>query len=442
MKHDKKFYLIRSIAASIVIFSCTIILLVSLINARESNLMHERNLKSLQTVSNMADYVRYSIETRLMILKGYEVYVMTDPGVTEDFTLEYLKNLVNGDPLIRNIGIIKDTTIIFNYPKETNIKAIGVDLATVPNQRDAILKVKESLEPVFLGPVDLVQGGRGFIARTPIVVDGVYWGQISIVLRADEIEKMFLDYATERNLKIAMFNGSPEEKNLIIGNADILKQQPIFNTISIMETEYTIAAIESVPAFSAGSRGVSLSLAIAAALLMAWLTYYVLMKNAQIKFQASIDSLTNVHNRSYLDFFIKGLFGREKVNLKRIGIVEMDIDDFKSINDNYGHQAGDAALKIIASSLQALCRKTETIFRMGGDEFLIIFNDIGSQESFDIIMDRILKGLPRVLHYRGHDIPLSMSFGSALFPEDGEHFEELFRHADRQMYENKKTKSR
>ena len=160
------------------------------------------------------------------------------------------------------------------------------------------------------------------------------------------------------------------------------------------------------------------------------------MRSAGIKFQASIDSLTQVHNRSYLEFFIKGLFQHAKTNGTHIGIVEMDIDHFKSINDTYGHLAGDAALKLVASSLLSHCRKSETVFRMGGDEFLIIFKDLADKNSFGLILERIKSGLPTILHYHDFEIPISISTGHAVYPEDGDHFDALFKHADKMMYAN------
>ncbi len=440
MKHDKKFYLIRSLAAGALIFICVMLLLASLISTRAHNQLQARNLQSLKATSDMAEYVRYSIQMRLMILKGYEVYVMTNPDISEEITMKYLKNLIGDDPLVKNVGIIKDTTIIFNYPKEENIKAIGVDISKIPDQRDALLKVKATGLPVFFGPVNLVQGGQGFIARIPINVGVDYWGQISLVLKADEVEAMFMNYAESRNLEIAMFRNDTDPSSLVLGNADILDKTPVLNSVTIMDSAYIIACVDNTPIPEQQYVIPSYIGAFLLSLLLAWLVFFSLMKSAEIKFQASIDSLTKAHNRSYLDFFIKGLFQRAQSDGTLLGIIEMDIDHFKQINDSYGHMAGDEALKLISSGLLSLCRQTETVFRMGGDEFLVVFHDLSEKSSFDMILQRISEGLPSTLNYHGHVIPLSVSMGFALYPENGENFDVLFKHADQQMYANKKSK--
>jgi diguanylate cyclase len=440
MKHDKKHYFLRSLITGIGIFIGMMLLLTSLIQTREGVLLQTRNIKSLQAISSMTEYVKYSIETRLLLLKGYEVYLMTNPDLTEDETINYLKSLIGSDALINNVGIIKDTTIIFNYPKEQNQKAIGVDVAKIPEQRDALLKVKNSLEPVFFGPVDLVQGGSGYIARMPILVDEKYWGQISIVLKADMVNNLFMEYAAAKNLEIAIFQNSVSRDHLVLGSYSILDKTPVLNTISIMNTNYIIAALNSEPVSSAEYSSLAYLFAFILSLFLAYLIFFSLMKSAETKVQASIDSLTKVHNRSYLDFFLKNLFQKAKQNGTLIGIIEMDIDHFKSINDTYGHLAGDAALQLVSSKLLSICRKTETVFRMGGDEFLIIFHDLSAKEPFETIVTRVIDNLPDQMHYHDQSIPIGISMGHALFPEDGEDFDTLFKHADQQMYKHKKHK--
>lgn len=440
MVHNKNRYFIISIIFSSVVFAIMLFVLFSLIHSIESNAIKKRNLNSMKSVSHMTEYIKFSIERPVMLLKGYEVYLMTNPELSEDETYDYLENLVGSDELVRNIGIIKGSTIVFNYPKEDNYKAIGIDLSKIPQQKDALNKVKITMKPLFFGPIELVQGGSGYIARTPIAVDGKYWGQVSIVLKADEVNRVFQDYAKGLNLEISLFQGSPSEKNLIFGDAGILNNNPIITTVSLIGSQYTMAAHEIKSEVVFDRYGLLFGFAFVFSLLLAFVVFLGFSKMNQIKIQASKDKLTQLHNRNHLEYFLKDVFNRAKNSEMKIGIVVMDIDDFKETNDTYGHLAGDAALKEISSSFLSTCRKTETVFRMGGDEFLIIFEDISSREAIEAISQRIISNLPPKIKYKDFEIPLAVSAGYALYPEDGEEFDVLFKHADDLMYKNKKDK--
>ncbi len=439
---QKNKHLVGSILIGTMVFIVLLVVLFSWIQSRESNDLKARNLKSMTVVSQMAEFIKFSIEKRVLLLKGYEVYLMTNPDISEEQTLAFLQNLIGDDPLINNIAIIQDSTIIFNYPKEENKSSIGVDLLKIPAQRDGFNKVKITLQPLFFGPVDLVQGGRGYIARTPLIMEGKYWGQVSIVLKAEAINELFKNYAAQLNLEITLFKELPSKDNIILGNAVILEQEPIIRTISIMGSRYVIAALEITGDEGAGSYMPLYILAFAFSFLLAFVVFLGLMKSNEIRVQASKDKLTQVHNRSHLDHFLRKTFNRVKNDGMKMGIVVMDIDDLKTINDKYGHLAGDAVLQALSTYLLSVCRKTETVFRMGGDEFLIVFEEIISRDTLEAIVERILSGIPSELKYKEFSISLRVSAGYSFYPEDGDDFDLLFKHADDQMYKNKRGKLR
>jgi len=438
MLQSKNKYLIIAIAAGIFVFSIMVVILSMLINSKEKIDLEAQKINSLRSVSRMTEFVKFSIEESIMLLKGYNAYIITNPDISEEKTLAYLHNLIGDDNLIKNVGIIKDTTIIFNYPKEENQKAIGTNLAKIPEQKDDLLKVKNTLKPIFFGPINLVQGGQGYIARIPIIMDGKYWGQISIVLKSDKVEKLFQQYAKDNNLEISMFKGEESSENIIFGDINIIDRDPIFSTVSLIGTDYVIAALDIASETGKSHYLWMYIFSVIFALLIGYVVFISFMNTSRIKLQASIDKLTRVYNRSQLDSFIKEAFQKAKKNNTELGIVVMDIDNFKATNDIYGHLAGDIILQNVSSTMLTICRKTETVFRMGGDEFMILFQDISGRESFEIIIDRIINMLPSTVTYQNHEIPVSLSAGFALYPEDGKDFDTLFKYADDKMYKSKK----
>lgn len=440
MVQNKNKHFIVSLIAGLVVFGVMFFTLFSLIQAREINAEKTRNLNSMKVISHMTEFLKFSIEKPVLLLKGYEVYIMTNPDISEEETLQYLENLIGEEKLIKNIGIIKGSTIIFNYPKEQNLKAIGTDLSKVAEQKDALKKVEITMQPLFFGPVSLVQGGTGYIARTPIEIEGKYWGQVSVVLKAEEVNKLLQDYAARLKLEISLFQGSPVKENLIFGDIDILDRNPILSTVSLIGSQYVIAAHEIEAETVFGNYEILYWFSFLFSLLLAFVVYLAFMRSSEIRRQASKDKLTQLHNRSHLDGFLKTVFSRAKNKKMKIGILVMDIDHFKETNDVYGHLAGDAVLQAVAATLLSICRKTETVFRMGGDEFLIIFQDVSTREAMEAIANRVISGLPLTVLYNEFEISLAVSAGYSLYPEDGEEFDILFKQADDLMYENKKAK--
>ena len=437
MIHSKKRYLIIAIAAGIFVFSIMAALLFMLINSKEKVDIENQKLNSLSSASRMTAYVKFTIEESIILLKGYNAYITTNPDISEEKTIAYLDNLIGDNNLIKNVGVIKDTTIIFNYPKEGNQKAIGTDLAKIPEQKDDLLKVKNTLNPIFFGPINLVQGGQGYIARIPIILEGKYWGQISIVLKSDEFEKLFQEYAKDNELEIAMFKGDASSQNIIFGDINILGKNPIISTVSLLGTDYKMASLDLSSKYGMYQYLWMYILSILFSLMLAYMVFKSFMNTSRIKVQASKDKLTMVYNRGQLDSFIKDALQQTKKNGTELGIIVMDIDNFKATNDIYGHLAGDVVLRKVASSMLALCKKTETVFRMGGDEFMIVFHDVSGRESFETITDRIMNMLPSTVIYQNQEIPLSLSLGFALYPKDGKDFDTLFKCADDKMYINK-----
>lgn len=142
------------------------------------------------------------------------------------------------------------------------------------------------------------------------------------------------------------------------------------------------------------------------------------------------DSLTGVYNRRYYDDYIQNA---EDIQ----AAVMIDVDNFKHINDNYGHDAGDIVLHSIAQTILSCVRKTDVVIRYGGDEFAVIFYQI-PEEVFETKLER-MRYLVEILSVNEHpEIHMSISVGGAYGTKRAK---ELFKIADRMMYQSKRTKN-
>ncbi|MBP6097644.1 MAG: EAL domain-containing protein [Methyloversatilis sp.] len=161
------------------------------------------------------------------------------------------------------------------------------------------------------------------------------------------------------------------------------------------------------------------------------------MAEAHIQHLATRDPLTGLPNRATfrdrLDQHVLMATRREA----RVGVLFIDLDRFKPINDTLGHDVGDDALVIIAERLNRCLRGSDTIARLGGDEFAIVLPDAAGETEVLNVAAKIVKALEESFTCKGFPLHLSASVGAAIFPEHGRLGDELLRHADLAMYQAK-----
>lgn len=154
----------------------------------------------------------------------------------------------------------------------------------------------------------------------------------------------------------------------------------------------------------------------------------------EIETMAYYDQLTGLPNRTLFSDRLAQALHLAKRNNRLVGVVLMDLDSFKMINDTLGHSGGDEVLKEVARSLQQRLRKSDTVARFGGDEFLILLNDIGDYESVASATEDIMELFIHPFYVQGQNFFLSGSAGAAVFPHDGTDEETLLKNADVAMY--------
>ena len=156
-----------------------------------------------------------------------------------------------------------------------------------------------------------------------------------------------------------------------------------------------------------------------------------------IKHLANHDALTGLPNRRLFNERINLEISRAQRNKQRIGVMMFDLDHLKKVNDSYGHNVGDLLLQAVAQRLLGLLRKSDTIARMGGDEFLLILPEMQHQGDAVQTAERILEALSTPFHLEGYQIDITTSIGVAFFPDDGDEVNLLVKNADIAMYKAK-----
>lgn len=160
---------------------------------------------------------------------------------------------------------------------------------------------------------------------------------------------------------------------------------------------------------------------------------------ARLQYMAQYDQLTHLPNRVLLHERVKDSLARARKESGRMALLYVDLDKFKQVNDTYGHGVGDLLLQAIANRLKGCVRETDTVARIGGDEFVVLLDSIQEAQDASIVDAKIRHVLNQPLRLDGHSLSVQASIGIALYPEHGSQEEQLFKHADEAMYEVKRA---
>tara|TARA_B100000989_G_scaffold297619_1_gene283915 strand:- start:44427 stop:46103 length:1677 start_codon:yes stop_codon:yes gene_type:complete len=160
-------------------------------------------------------------------------------------------------------------------------------------------------------------------------------------------------------------------------------------------------------------------------------------KTKQLESMALYDSLTGLANRKNFVERLEEAIPRAKRNGTSAGLMYLDLNNFKEVNDKYGHDYGDELLIKFSRNLKKTVRKSELCARLGGDEFVVILQDIKDNTVIETITARFREALNKTYSIKGFSIYMSASIGIALYPDDGDTVDKLLKQADENMYSDK-----
>ncbi len=164
-------------------------------------------------------------------------------------------------------------------------------------------------------------------------------------------------------------------------------------------------------------------------------------EEGELYYKATHDSLTGLANRALFYDRLRQRMALARRNGVSFGLLSADMDGLKQINDTYGHRAGDAALREVASRIKTITRVSDTFARLGGDEFALILTEVHNREGAQQAASRVEQALYEPFQFDGWMLPLSLSIGHALFPLDGEEIDPLLDAADQAMYTAKRSRN-
>ncbi|MCE0557051.1 diguanylate cyclase [Motilimonas sp. E26] len=160
-------------------------------------------------------------------------------------------------------------------------------------------------------------------------------------------------------------------------------------------------------------------------------------QHMRLRFLAEHDDLTGLYNRRAFENQVKIALARDRRTDSMAGMLFIDLDKFKEINDTHGHDVGDFILTVTAERLKGLIRESDLLGRLGGDEFVVWLDLISKKEEVGNKAQGIMEALTQPIEYLGQPLAVGCSIGISIFPYDGKQFTELLKAADQAMYSAK-----
>lgn len=167
----------------------------------------------------------------------------------------------------------------------------------------------------------------------------------------------------------------------------------------------------------------------------------------RLHFMATHDTLTGLPNRKlFHDRLTHAIEMARRLQARQnekweLAVMLLDLDNFKAANDTYGHPQGDLLLQAVTEQLRRVVRESDTVARMGGDEFTLIFENVSGADDAEGLAKKVLSAFDRPFQLAGHAFKVTASLGISLYPRDGKDAQALLAHADIAMYRAKQTRN-
>lgn len=421
-------------------FFCVIAVTSLIINSMsqlERGTMERIILGQSNKLSNVLFKLLYKAQALSALVVQYN-------GQVESF--DKVAAILTDDPAIMNVILAPEGIVTSVYPLKGNEAVLGLNYFSEGAGNCEAIEARDKGIMVMGGPFDLVQGGQALVGRLPVYLESgegesKFWGIVSVTLRFPQaLDGAELNKLVDMGLAYELWRISPETgqpQRIASADYDYSKDAPYVEMpLRILNAEWFFRLSPILLWYQYPETWACVALGLLCSLLVAFLV----QQNSdlhgirqQLENLAVQDALTGILNRRGL----LAALSDTMVNCQDFILYFIDLDGFKRINDEYGHDTGDTALRTFVQSVQMHIDVPHIFGRMGGDEFMLLVPDTRHRGH----MERVLADLAEELQQntlKGRVIPIVFSFGTVSCPDDGDTLDALLAQADERMYRNKR----
>ncbi len=352
------------------------------------------------------------------------------------------------------------------FPPESR-KILGLDLASNAFFVKTLRKSAASHHSVTTEPFTLVEGDLAYLLLRPVTnqfsanrphthVLGLHERYAILVIRTDSLVDKQAGLPAGMNLSLVGTRGNDNNNNLLLfqhGEHQSRIERLLFPRLESSrqldsQTQPFVLTVSQQLGWQDLNRGLLVFISIIGLVAFFIVLIYARVYNRteaerqkvadRLFYLANHDNLTGLPNRNLLLDRLAHAIAQSGRQSGKLALIYLDLDGFKQVNDTYGHDYGDNILKRVAERLRASLREGDTIARCGGDEFIIILENIDKRQTIVKLISKIKDSFSQPFVINARDIKLGVSAGYAFFPDDGEDMDSLINHADAAMYMDKK----
>lgn len=408
---------------------------------------------SLNTASfAIAQNIQQKIAVAISSTNAIESVLRLNNFKPDNFKV-WAEQIIKSSPHINNIQLAPNGIIEHIYPIKDNEGAIGHNLFEDSKRREGAVKALESNDIIFVGPLKLIQNNKlAIIARKPIgKIENskkIFWGFITVVIYIEELTEDISHVFDESKFVYKLYGESPDfpSSNVIFESKNKIDNSKVGYPIKVPNGKWYLV-IDYIHEYSFSKYLFHINiflLSLFASVIIFFFENRSFKQNKKLKElndslnkMANTDILTQLSNRrSALKFIEKQLALCKREN-KDFSLVFLDIDHFKKINDTYGHEIGDLALKHFSRLSENSIRKSDLLARWGGEEFLLILPMTDEKGAYTLC-ENIRKTIYNSsLKVDSNIINMSVSIGLTSLKQNKENINELLLQVDKAVYEAK-----
>ncbi len=387
---------------------------------------------------------------------GIRAYVaqFVDKSFDMDDYSQIAVDLIEENPSIRSVGLAPNNILRAVFPLEPNQSAIGLNYRLNTAQWPAIREAMMSRKVVIAGPLELVQGGSALLIRIPVFPSSYpgqamgersYWGVATLVLDQEELMAQSGIRDVVSGIRIGVVNkATVDSSKMVFGSPSLFEKDHVSLPLHLPGgLEWDLIGYPETGWSSAGNKiWITQLVGSLISLVFGSMAFLLISEVYKVRSMALHDPLTGLANRRLLEDRMHQLAAMCERTGAGFEIFYVDLDAFKPVNDNYGHAVGDQLLIEIGHRLHSQVRQTDTVARVGGDEFIVLTPGNMRRQEKDAFFSRLEERVSQVFEYSGARIDVMASIGSASYPGDAATVDDLLRVADGRMYAQKAKSKR
>ena len=423
----------------LIIFLLGICLVSLIVYKTDTHEKEQRHITAQLNVATYGEQIKNEITNGIEITDTLKQILISEDGEIHQF--ETIAGNLMSDS-IESVQLAPNGVVTDIYPANEN-EAGKIDLIHDKDRGKISCYARDNHTIITQGPFKLKQGGYGIAVRNPVYLKDkngheYFWGFTIVILRVPDIFSDSISALSNfgYEYKISKTDAPWSDTYKVVYQSDGQTNHPVSYTFTIGDENWKFEVTPKSGWRNATLLIIIIGMFLTISLLLSVLTrVWLVAKEHKKKFQilARTDSLTNIYNRYGFDESAERMISK---NPKAYFVAALlDIDDFKFINDIYGHAYGDKALKSLTDSMKAFFPKNTLLGRNGGDEFCILLPNHTYKKAEEMLLQ--FTKLPKTFSCKGKEYPFFISLGYAEYPTFASNRSQLMRCADAALYEIK-----